>query len=402
MNESINKKILVVNPGSTSTKIAVFEAAASETATPETAAPEAATPETATQPAADKSPAPETAAQPTTSGPLTEVFSETLRHDANKLQSLGAIKDQLDYRKQVVMEALKECGCELTELSAIACRGGLLRQIPAGTYRVSDAMVRDCRIGVSGQHASNLGAMIGSELERESGVPAFVVDPPVVNELSKLARYSGYPTIERICVFHALNQKAIARRYAASVGKAYEEMNLLVCHMGGGVSVGAHVKGRILDTEDMVSGEGPFAPERAGSLPVDKVIDMCFDSGMTREEIKRTFSRKGGLLAYTGTNEMRVLLQKAEEGDEAVQEVLDAFYYQIGKEIAAMSVAMKGEVDQIIFTGGIAHSTVVTDAITELVGWIAPVTIYPGEEEMHALAAGAWRVLTGQEEAKEY
>lgn len=367
-----HNRILVVNPGSTSTKIAVYEAAS------------------------------ETAGQGAAAQPLREVFSETLRHNAEELQSLGEIKDQLEYRKQVVMDALVEHDCKLADLSAIVCRGGLVRQIPGGTYRVNDALVRDCRVGISGQHASNLGALIGCELESESGVPAYVVDPPVVNELSDIARYSGYPSIERTCVWHALNQKAIARRYAASVGKAYEDLNLLICHMGGGVSVGAHVKGKVLDTEDTVGGEGPFSPERAGSLPVDKVVDLCFDSGMAREEIKQTFTRHGGLLGYTGTNEVQKLLKAASEGDASVQEALNAFYYQVGKEIAAMSVAMKGKVDQIIFTGGIAHSQVVTGAISELVDWIAPVTVYPGEDEMQALAEGAWRVLTGEEEAKEY
>ena len=323
-------RILVANPGSTSTKIAVYEAAE----------------------------------QKADSGLLLEVFAETLRHDANELQGMGSITDQLGFRKQVVMDSLDKNGFRLGEFAAIACRGGLVRQLPSGTYRVNDALIQDSRIGVSGQHASNLGALIGSELERESGVPAYIVDPPVVNELSGLARYSGNPLIERTCVWHALNQKAVARRYAHSVGKAYEDMNLLVCHMGGGVSVGAHVKGQVLD--------------------------------------KKLFTRKSGLLAYTGTNSVQKLLQMAAEGDDGVQEALNAFYYQVSKEIAAMSVAMKGKVDQIIFTGGIAHSEVVTGAIADQVDWIAPVTVYPGEDEMGALALGVLRVLDGREEAKEY
>ncbi len=361
-------RILVANPGSTSTKIAVYEAAE----------------------------------QKADSGLLLEVFAETLRHDANELQGIGSITDQLGFRKQVVMDSLDKNGFRLGEFAAIACRGGLVRQLPSGTYRVNDALIQDSRIGVSGQHASNLGALIGSELERESGVPAYIVDPPVVNELSGLARYSGNPLIERTCVWHALNQKAVARRYAHSVGKAYEDMNLLVCHMGGGVSVGAHVKGQVLDTEDAVSGEGPFSPERAGSLPVDKVVDLCFRGDMSKDEIKKLFTRKSGLLAYTGTNSVQKLLQMAAEGDDGVQEALNAFYYQVSKEIAAMSVAMKGKVDQIIFTGGIAHSEVVTGAIADQVDWIAPVTVYPGEDEMGALALGVLRVLDGREEAKEY
>ena len=364
-----NSRILVVNPGSTSTKIAVYEASGQAAESDDD---------------------------------LREAFGTTLRHDADELQKLGAVKDQLNYRKQVVLDALQENGYELVDFAAIACRGGLVRQIPGGTYRVNETLVRDCRTGVSGQHASNLGALIGSELEHISGAPAYIVDPPVVNELSERARYSGYPSIERVCVWHALNQRAVARRYAASVGRAYEDMNLLVCHMGGGVSVGAHVKGKVLDTEDAVSGEGPFSPERAGSLPVDKVVDLCFDSDMSKDEIKQMFTRRSGLLAYTGTNNIPELLQAASEGDVSVQKALEAFYYQVGKEIAAMSVAMKGEADQIIFTGGIAHSQVVTGAIGELVGWIAPVTVFPGEDEMLALAQGVLRVLTGDEKAKEY
>ena len=355
----MNEKLLVINPGSTSTKIAVFDG--------------------------EK-----------------EVFSKILRHEAENLQQFRYIADQKDYRKQIVIEALRENDYVLTDFAAIACRGGLVRQMPGGTYRVNDTLVGDSQKGVSGQHASNLGALIGYELEKESGVPAYIVDPPVVNELSDIAKYSGHPLIERVCVFHALNQKAVARHYADSIGRPYEELNLLVCHMGGGVSVGAHVHGKVLDTEDAVSGEGPFSPERAGSLPVNRVVDLCFSGVMTKGEIKRMLTRQSGLLAYVGTNDMRELLQKAADGDGKVQEALDAFYYQVAKEIGAMSMAMKGQIDQIILTGGIAHSEVVTDAITVRVDWIAPVTVYPGEDEMLALAQGVLRVLRGVEEAKEY
>ena len=352
-------KILVVNPGSTSTKIAAYE---------------------------DEC----------------EVFSKTLRHDAAELSKLGRIADQKDYRKRLVTEALTEHGFALKDFDAIACRGGLIRQIPSGTYRVTDKLVEDSVIGVSGQHASNLGALIGHELECESGVPAYIVDPPVVNELSNKAKFSGHPLIERTCVFHALNQKAVARRYAAEHGCAYEDLNLLVCHMGGGISVGAHVKGRVLDTEDAVGGEGPLSPERAGSMPVNGIIKLCFHSNMTEAEIKRMLTRGGGLLAYTGSNNMQELLAFAKAGNEKVQRALEAFYYQIAKEIAAMSIAMEGKVDQILLTGGIAHSEVVTGEITKLVDWIAPVTVYPGEDEMLALTQGVLRVLRGDEAVKDY
>ena len=352
-------RILVINPGSTSTKLAVYE---------------------------DEQ----------------EVFRETLRHDPTHLKNLSKIADQKDYRKGLVAEALKNHDFAMGDFDAIACRGGLIRQIPSGTYRVTKKLFEDSITGVSGKHASNLGALIGRELESESGVPAYIVDPPVVNELSDKAKYSGCPDIERVCVFHALNQKAVARRYAAETGQSYEDLNLLVCHMGGGVSVGAHVKGRVLDTEDAVGGEGPFSPERAGSLPVNKVVEMCFNSGIKESEIKRMFTRNSGLLAYTGSNNMRELLAAAEAGDVKVQKALEAFYYQVAKEIAAMSIAMTGSVDQIIITGGIANSQVVTDAIAKLVDWIAPVTVYPGEDEMLALTQGVLRVLRGEEQAKDY
>ena len=355
----MSDKLLVINPGSTSTKLAVFE---------------------------DEQ----------------EVFSETLRHDPEELKKLGAIVDQLDYRMAIVREALRDNDLQLRDLSAIVCRGGLVRQIPSGTYRVNDALVRDSIKGVSGQHASNLGALIGHELEVESGVPAYIVDPPVVNELSKRAKFSGNPMFERVCVFHALNQKAVARRYAASVGKTYEELNLLVCHMGGGVSVGAHVGGKVVDTEDAVGGEGPFSPERAGTLPVNDIIDLCFKGDMTKDEIKTMITRGSGLLAYTGSNSIRDLIEQAQAGDEKVQDAMEAFYYQVAKEIAAMSIAMNGHADQIILTGGIANSEIVTGKIRDMVNWIAPVTVYPGEDELLALAQGALRVIRGEEEAKEY
>ena len=281
----MNRGILVVNPGSTSTKIAVYEAGG----------------------------------QGANSWQIQEVFSKKLQHDAEELQKMGSITGQLDFRKQVVLDSLSENGYDLSEFAAIACRGGLVRQLPSGTYRINDALVNDSLTGVSGQHASNLGALIGSELERVSGVPAYIVDPPVVNELSERACYSGHPLIERTCVWHALNQKAVARRYAQSVGKEYEDLNLLVCHMGGGVSVGAHVKGKVLDTEDAVSGEGPFSPERAGSLPVDKVVDLCFRGDLSKDEIKKMFTRSSGLLAYTGTNSVQKLLRMASEGNATVQ-----------------------------------------------------------------------------------
>ncbi|MDO4869761.1 MAG: butyrate kinase [Bacillota bacterium] len=355
----MTNKILVINPGSTTTKLAVY---------------------------LDEKP----------------IFETNIRHESGKLKELGSISGQLEYRRQLVADTLNQNGFELKEFTAIACRGGLIKQMPSGTYRITPSIVHDSEVGVSGQHASNLGALIGHELELETGIPAYIVDPPVVNELSPRAKYSGHPAIERRCVFHALNQKAVARQYAADHGCRYEDLNLLVCHMGGGVSVGAHVKGKVVDTEDAVSGEGPFSPERAGSMPVNGVISLCFSGKYTETEVRDLMTRGSGLLAYTGSNNMRQILAAAESGDEIAVNALDAFYYQVAKEIAAMSVAMNGQVDQIILTGGIANSQVVTGAISAMVDWIAPVSVYPGEDEMLALAKGVLRVLRGEEEAGDY
>ena len=362
-------RILVANPGSTSTKIAVYEAAE----------------------------------QKADSGLLLEVFAETLRHDANELQGMGSITDQLGFRKQVVMDSLDKNGFRLGEFAAIACRGGLVRQLPSGTYRVNDALIQDSRIGVSGQHASNLGALIGSELERESGVPAYIVDPPVVNELSGLARYSGNPLIERTCVWHALNQKAVARRYAHSVGKAYEDMNLLVCHMGGGVSVGAHVKGQVLDTEDAVSGEGPFSPERAGSLPASDLIRLCFSGKYNEKQLLKRIAGKAGLNAHLGTNNVKEIVQRIEDyGDTHAELILNAMIYHVAKNIAAEAAVLCGNIDAILLTGGLARSEYIVSRLRQRIAFLAPIRCFPGEDEMEALALNALDVLKGKRKAKLY
>ncbi len=351
-------KILVINPGSTSTKIGVFE---------------------------DEK----------------LLFDKTLRHPAEEIAKFDSIPAQQEWRKQLVLEALAENHFDAKELDAVSARGGLVKPIRGGTYATSDALLADCIAGVQGQHACNLGGLIAKEIGDELGIPSFIADPPVVDEMCNVARYSGYPTILRVSKFHALNQKAVAKRYAKEVGKKYEDLNLIVCHMGGGVSVGAHVKGSVVDTENALDGEGPFSPERAGSLPTDAIMDLCFSGKYTKAELKKMFVGRGGLVAYTGSTDMRDLLKMAET-DKKVAEVVDAFHYQIGKEIGAMAAAMKGKVDQIILTGGIAYGKDTTDALTEMVGWIAPITVYPGEDELLALAQAALRVLNGEEEVQEY
>lgn len=351
-------RILVVNPGSTSTKIGVYE---------------------------DEN----------------LLFDKTLRHSAEELEKFDSIPAQKDWRRKLVMKALEDQGFDVKTLSAVSGRGGLLAPIRGGTYAVSDRLVRDCTVGVQGQHASNLGGIIAREIGDQLGIPSFIVDPVVVDELSDVARFAGHPLFHRTSIFHALNQKAVAKRYAKEIGKPYESLNLIVCHMGGGVSVGAHVKGEVVDTGNALEGEGPFSPERSGTLPSGALVDLCFSGKYTEQEIRRMITGNGGLLAYTGSTDMQELMRRAAT-DAKVREVIDAFHYRVAKEIGAMAAAMKGQVDQIILTGGIAHGQETVDALKGYVSWIAPVTVYPGEGELLALAEGALRVLRGEETAKIY
>lgn len=350
--------ILVINPGSTSTKIGVFEND-------------------------------------------TLLFDKTLRHPAEEIAKFATIPDQKSWRKELVEQALAENNFDMKKLTAICARGGLVKPIRGGTYATSDALLADCVAGVQGQHACNLGGLIAREIGDELGIPSFIADPPVVDEMQAIARYSGHPLIQRVSKFHALNQKAVAKRYAKEIGKPYESLNLIVCHMGGGVSVGAHVKGEVVDTGNALEGEGPFSPERSGTLPSGALVDLCFSGKYTQQEIRRMITGNGGLLAYTGSTDMQELMRRAAT-DAKVREVIDAFHYRIAKEIGAMAAAMKGQVDQIILTGGIAHGQETVDALKGYVSWIAPVTVYPGEGELLALAEGALRVLRGEETAKIY
>ncbi|MBQ3549267.1 MAG: butyrate kinase [Oscillospiraceae bacterium] len=351
-------RILVINPGSTSTKIGVFE---------------------------DE----------------VQLFSKTLRHSAEKIAEFTAISDQKSWRKDLVMEALKENDFDVTTLSAVSGRGGLVAPLRGGTYATTDKLMADTAAGVGGQHACNLGGLIAREIGDELGIPSFIVDPPVVDEMAPVARYSGHPVIARRSTFHALNQKAVAKRYAKEVGKKYEDLNLLVCHMGGGISVGAHVKGSVIDTENALDGEGPFSPERAGSLPSGDLVRLCFSGKYTETEIKKMITGQGGLVAYVNSTDMKQLLIDAET-DPKIAEVMDAFHYQIAKEIGAMAAVMCGQIDQIILTGGVAYGRESVEAITKHVGWIAPITVYPGEDELLALTQGALRVLKGEEQLMEY
>ena len=314
----MSHKILVINPGSTSTKIGVYE---------------------------DEK----------------LLFDKTLRHPAEEIAKFESIPAQRQWRKQLVMDALAENNFDAKQLTAVSGRGGLVAPLHGGTYATTDKMVADCVKGVQGQHACNLGALIAREIGDELGIPSFVVDPPAVDELCAVARYSGHPVLPRLSKFHALNQKAVAKRYAKEHGVPYESLNLIVCHMGGGISVGAHVKGNVIDTENALDGEGPFSPERAGSLPSGGLVDLCFSGKYTEAEIRKMLTGRGGLVAYVGSTDMRDIIKKAET-DSKTAEVVDAFHYQIGKEIGSMAAAMNGKVDQIILTGGIAYGKETVEA----------------------------------------
>ncbi|MGN0432778.1 MAG: butyrate kinase [Lachnospiraceae bacterium] len=352
-------KSLIINPGSTSTKIGVFE---------------------------DEN----------------LLFEENLRHSTEEISQYASIVDQKDFRKKIITDLLTEKNFDIKSLNVVVGRGGMLKPIPGGTYAVTDALLEDLRIGKQGQHASNLGGILAREIGDEIGVPSYIVDPVVVDELQDVARYSGVPELPRTSVFHALNQKAVAKRYAKESGKAYESLRLIVVHMGGGVSVGAHINGRIVDVFNALDGDGAFSPERAGAVPSGALIKMCFSGKYTEKEVYSKIVGKGGFNAYLGTNDMRQVNKMVEEGDAKAKEVREAFMYQVAKDMGSMACVLEGKVDQIIVTGGIAYNETVVNYLKEKAGWIAPFTVYPGEDELLALAQGALRVMNGEEKAMEY
>ncbi|MDU4891164.1 MAG: butyrate kinase [Clostridium sp.] len=330
------------------------------------------------------------------------VLVETLRHSADEIGNFKGIYDQLSFRENVILKVLKERNIRIEELDAVVGRGGLLKPIEGGTYQVNDVMLADLKSGVQGQHASNLGGIIAKGIADGLKIPAFIVDPVVVDEMDDIARVSGMPEIERKSIFHALNQKAIAKKYAKETGNEYEKLNLIVVHLGGGISVGAHKLGRVVDVNNALDGEGPFSPERAGGLPVGDLVNLCFSGRYTKEEMKKKINGKGGMVAYLGTNDARKAQEKADEGDKKAQLVVDAMAYQVSKEIGKCAAVLQGKVDAILLTGGIAYSKYVVNYIKERVEFISQVVVYPGEDELLALAEGGLRVLKGEETAKEY
>lgn len=353
-------RILTLNPGSTSTKVALFE---------------------------DE----------------TELWSDTQRYDADLVRTFANIMDQESFRLDAVRQALARHETPVSSLDAVVGRGGLLKPIPGGTYSVNPAMIEDLKNCRWGAHASNLGAPMAARLAAEAGHErAFIVDPVVVDELVPEARLSGIPEIERRSIFHALNQKAVARRAARELGKAYTEVNLVIAHMGGGISVGAHERGRVIDVNNALDGEGPFSPERAGSLPAGELVRLCFSGTYGLDQIMKKLVGGGGLVAHLGTNDLREVERRIDEGDEKAGRVYEAMAYQVAREIGARAAVLKGQVDAVVLTGGLAYSSRFTDRIASRVAFIAPVRIYPGEDESAALAQGALRVLKGEEQPRQY
>lgn len=376
-------RILVINPGSTSTKMAVYE---------------------------DEKP----------------LLLRNITHTAEELAPFDAITEQQDFRRQLVLDELRQSDIPL-EFDAVIGRGGLVKPIAGGVYEINQQMLDDTLHGcVMHNHACNLGCLIAHEIAEEinarpsvSGSPiqpavggspadtaprcrAFIADPGVVDELSPLARISGSPLMPRICIWHALNQRAIARRYARGIGKEYEDLNLIICHLGGGISIAAHEHGRAIDANNALDGEGPFSPERAGSLPAADLIRLCFSGKYNEKQLLKRIAGKAGLNAHLGTNNMREILERIKEGDEHAKLIVEAMLYHVAKNIAAEAAVLCGNIDAILLTGGMAHSDYIVSELRRRIGFLAPVYTFPGEDEMEALALNALAVLQGKREAKVY
>ncbi|WP_066175581.1 butyrate kinase [Bacillus marinisedimentorum] len=352
------KTILAINPGSTSTKFAVFEG-------------------------------------------KEMVFSETIRHRDEDIMKYPSTADQLPYRLETIVRSLHEKNFDLGWLDGVVGRGGLLKPLESGTYEVNEEMLADARSGKYGDHASNLGSIIAYELAQQVGVPAYIVDPVGVDELVEEARLSGLADIERKSHVHALNIKAVSRQVAGDLGKPLEELNFVVAHIGGGISVVAHRGGRIIDVNN-ADNEGPFSPERAGGLPAKQLVQLCYSGKYTEKEMLQKLTKQGGMYSYVGTKSALEVEEKALAGDEKAGLVLKAMVHQIGKEIGAMATVLEGRIDGVILTGGISYSDYLVGRIKEKVGFLGEVYVVPGEAELEALAAGAVRVLLGEESVRIY
>jgi butyrate kinase len=353
-------RILAINPGSTSTKIAVFQNAKS-------------------------------------------IFLKNIKHTAENLKDYKKISDQFHFRKDVILNELKEADIEIDQINAVVGRGGLVKPIPSGVYEVNEAMKKDLKESPLGEHASNLGGLIADDIAQSlPNARAFIADPVVVDEMQEVARITGHPKFKRHSIFHALNQKAIARTHAKSQDKIYEEMNLIVAHLGGGISVGAHEKGNVIDVNNALDGDGPFSPERTGTLPAGQLAKICFSGDYSLDEVKKMIKGNGGLVAYLGTNDAYEVEMMVKDGNEKAKLIQDALSYQVAKEIGSMATVLKGKVDAVILTGGIAHNPMLVEYVREMVHFIAPLHVYPGEDEMKALAMNGLRVLKGDTNPKIY
>ncbi|MFA5713452.1 MAG: butyrate kinase [Bacteroidales bacterium] len=352
--------ILAINPGSTSTKIALFDG-------------------------------------------HHQLFAISIRHSSEALSQFKKIAEQFDFRKEAILHSLKENGIDIDKVAIIMARGGLLKPIASGVYEINSRMLEDLKVGVGGEHASNLGGLIAHSLGKEiEGCRTFIADPVVVDELQPVARITGHPLFPRRSIFHALNQKSVAKSYAVSINREYNSLNLIVAHLGGGISIGVHSGGEVIDVNNALDGEGPFSPERAGSLPAYDLAKLCFSGEYTLEEVRKMLIGHGGLVAHLGTNSFIEVTQRVQNGDQEATLISDAFAYNVAKAIGAAATVLHGKVDAILLTGGVAFNKVVVDQIVERVSFIAEVKIFPGENEMYALAMNGLDLLNGRVEPIEY
>ena len=358
-NRMAEYKILIINPGSTSTKVAVYEGEE-------------------------------------------RIAYKNISHSAETLAQFKEIPDQFEFRKQEILNTLKEMNIEISDMSAVSGITTGLLPMKGGVYHVNELMAEHGRQGIGSKHPGNLGPMLVYEISKEFSIPGFSVDPSSVDEFCDEARFTGLVEMNRVSRGHPLNQKQVARRYAKDAGKNYEDINLVVAHMGGGISVSAHCRGKMIDTVDSTNGEGRMAPTRTGALPAAPLVELCFSGRDTKKELRKRISSPGGGVDQLGTSDALEVEKMVEEGNEYAKLVLSATVYELAKDVAAMAAVMDGKVDAILLTGGIAHSKLITGMLADKVSFIAPVKIYPGEYEMEALAAGPIRVLNGEEKAMEY
>jgi butyrate kinase len=353
-------RILAINPGSTSTKIAVYEG-------------------------------------------TTPLFIQTIRHTTEELEPFDVVTKQFSFRKKIIIEQVENADIDINTLSVIMGRGGLLKPVESGIIAVNEKMRHDLEFCVYGEHASNLGGLIAWDIAQSiPNAKAYITNPVVVDELDDLARLSGHPLLPRRSIFHALNQKAVARQHAKSIMRPYEDLNLIVVHLGGGITVGAHKKGRVVDVNQGLDGDGPYSPERTGTLPVGDLVRLCYSGNYTEKQVLKMIKGEGGLVAYLGTNSAYEVEQRAEKGDEYAKYIYDGMAYQVAKEVGSMAAVLHGEIDGILITGGIAHDKYFVNQVISYIHRFAPVHVYPGEDEMKALAINGLRVSSGEATAKEY